>query len=82
MLYTKFRGNRPIGSGDDFKGFTIYGRCGHLGHVNKLSFPIPLGLHINFNLIGQAVSENKIFENVDRRRRADAGSWLYYKLTL
>ena len=24
MLHTKFRGNRPTGSGDDFEGYSIY----------------------------------------------------------
>ena len=34
MLHTKFRGNRPTGSGEDFLGFfIIYGHGGHLGHV-------------------------------------------------
>ena len=34
MLHTKFRGNLPAGSGEDFLVvFTIYGRGGHLGHV-------------------------------------------------
>ena len=34
MLHTKFRENRPVGSGEDFLVvFTIYGRGGHLGHV-------------------------------------------------
>ena len=37
MLHTKFRGNRPTGSGEE--GFrrvsTIFGRGGHLGHVTK-----------------------------------------------
>ena len=34
MLYTKFRENRPAGSGEDFlRVLTIYGHCGHLGHV-------------------------------------------------
>ena len=35
MLHTKFRENRPAGSGEeDFsRVFTIYGRGGHLGHV-------------------------------------------------
>ena len=35
MLQTKFRGNRPAGSGEEdfFKVFTIYGHDGHLGHV-------------------------------------------------
>ena len=39
MLHTKFRGNRPAGSGEDFEGFlpyTIYGRGGHLGHVTSI----------------------------------------------
>ena len=35
MLHTKFRGNRPAGSGvEDF--FTIYGHGGHLGHVTSI----------------------------------------------
>ena len=35
MLHTKFRENRPVGSGEkDFKWFFPYnGRGGHLGHV-------------------------------------------------
>ena len=38
MLQTKFRGNRPAGSGEEcFEGFfTIYGRGGHLGHVTSI----------------------------------------------
>ena len=37
MLHTKFRGNRPAGSGEDFKGFLPYiGRGGHLGHGNSI----------------------------------------------
>ena len=38
MLHTKFRGNRPAGSGEeDFRRvFTIYGRGGHLGHVTSI----------------------------------------------
>ena len=38
MLHTKFRGNRPSGSGeaDFFRGFIVYGRCGHLGHVTRM----------------------------------------------
>ena len=39
MLHTKFRGNRPAGSGEEdfWRVFTIYGRGGHLGHVTKIS---------------------------------------------
>ena len=38
MLHTKFRRNWTIASGEVFlKGFTIYGRDGHLGHVAKMS---------------------------------------------
>ena len=37
MLHTKFRGNWPAGSGEDFlRVFTIYGRDGHLGHVTSI----------------------------------------------
>ena len=37
MLHTKFRENRPAGSGEDFlRVFTIYGRGGHLGHVTQM----------------------------------------------
>ena len=31
-------------------------------------------------LIGQAVSEKKIFEILDDGRTTDAGTWVYYKL--
>ena len=35
MLHTKFRGNRPTGSGEEdfLKVFAIYSHGGHLGHV-------------------------------------------------
>ena len=38
MLHTKFRENRPAGSGEEvFEGFlTIYGHGGHLGHVTQM----------------------------------------------
>ena len=38
MLNTKFRGNRPAGSGEeDFcMVLNIYGRGGHLGHVTQM----------------------------------------------
>ena len=37
MLRTKFRENRPAGSGEDFRRvFIIYGRGGHLGHVTQM----------------------------------------------
>ena len=54
MLQTKFRENRPTGSGEDFsRVFTIYGRGGHLGHVTQMprtnfSSPYPRRLHIKF----------------------------------
>ena len=54
MLHTKFRGNRPAGSGEDFfKVFTIYGHGGHLGHVTWTIYitfrsPFPRRLHIKF----------------------------------
>ena len=52
MLHTKFRKNRPAGSGEeDFKRvFTIYGHGGHLGHVTSIMssdflFLVPESLH-------------------------------------
>ena len=93
MLHTKFRENRPAGSGEEDFGrvFTIYGRGGHLGHVTWTIYtnfrsPFPRRLHIKFlALIGQAVSEEKMFENVDDgRRRTDRRTpdpWVSYKLT-
>ena len=57
MLHTKFRGNRPAGSGEEdfFKVFTIYmyGHGGHLGHVTWTIYtnfrsPFPRRLHIKF----------------------------------
>ena len=57
MLHTKFRENRPAGSGEEnfWRVFTIYmyGRGGHLGHVThmpqtKFRSPYPRRLHIKF----------------------------------
>ena len=37
MLHTtKFPGNRPAGSGDFLRVFTIYGRGCHLGHMTSI----------------------------------------------
>ena len=54
MLHTKFLENRSAGYGEDFlKGFIIYGRCGHLGHVTqmpgtKFCSHYPRRFHIKF----------------------------------
>ena len=55
MLHTKFRGNRPAGSGEEDFGrvSTIYGHGGHLGHVTPMPrtnfrFLYPRRLHIKF----------------------------------
>ena len=76
MLHTRFRGNRPAGSGKKIlKDFTIYGRGGHFGHVTQMPRPnfrslYPRRLHIKFGFDWQAVSEKKMFEIVhDVRRR-------------
>ena len=53
MIYTKFRENKPAGSGEeDFEGFLayIYGCDGHLGHVTSIMssdfhFLVPESLH-------------------------------------
>ena len=38
MLHTKFRGNRPAGSGEEGfrRALTIYWLGGHLGHVTSI----------------------------------------------
>ena len=38
MLHTKFRENRPAGSGEEdfLRVFTIYGHGGHLGRVTRI----------------------------------------------
>ena len=54
MLHTKFRGNRPACSVEDFlRVFTIYGRGGHLGHVTSIMssdfhFLVPESFHTKF----------------------------------
>ena len=54
MLHTRFRGNRPAGSREDFlRVFTIYGRGGHLGHVTSIMlinfhFLVPESFHTKF----------------------------------
>ena len=54
MLHTKFRGNRPASSGEDFLSFfTIYGRGGHLGHMTSIMssdfhFLVSESFHIKF----------------------------------
>ena len=46
MLHTKFRGNQPAGSGEDFlRVFTINGHGGHLGHVTSI-----ISTNFNFQL--------------------------------
>ena len=54
MLHTKFHGNRPAGSEEDFlRVFTIYGHGGHLGHVTSImskdfNFLVPESFHSKF----------------------------------
>ena len=74
MLHTKFRGNRPAGSGEeDFEGFyhirvfTISGLGGHLGHVTSIMssdfhFLVPESFHKKLVQIGKVVFEKIRFE--------------------
>ena len=54
MLHTKFRGNRPNSSGEDFLWvFIIYDHGGHLGHVTSIlssdcHFLVPQSFHSKF----------------------------------
>ena len=55
MLHTKFHGNWPAGSGEDFlRFFTIYGHGGHLGHVTSITIKkfhslVPESFHTKFS---------------------------------
>ena len=65
MVHAKFQKHRPAGSGkEDFLNvFSIYSHDDHLGHVTWIiytPFCFP-----NLRMIGQAVSETKIFEYYD-----------------
>ena len=68
MLHTKFRGNRPAGSTEDFRRiFTIYGRVSHLGHVaascHQIFVPLyPKAFIQNLVQIRTVVSEKIQFE--------------------
>ena len=64
MLHTKFRVNRPAGSGEEdfLRVFTIYGRGGHLGHVTSIMssdfhFLVPESFHKNLIQINKVNSE-------------------------
>ena len=54
MLHTKFCGNQPAGSEEDFlRDFTTYGRGGHLGHATSIMssdfhFLVPESFHTKF----------------------------------
>ena len=57
MLHTKFRENRPAGSGEEdfWRVFTIYGHGCHLGHVTSIMlitfyFLVPESFHTKFGL--------------------------------
>ena len=74
----------PVPEKKIFEGFfTTYGRGGHLGHVTQMlrtnfCSPYPRRLHIKFDF-DWASSFRQHCER--RRRRTDAGPWVYYKLT-
>ena len=75
MLHTKFRGNRPDGSGEEdfLVVFFIYGRGGRLGHVtwilrSNLKCHYPRRLHIKFQLDQPSGFRKEDLWNCERRR--------------
>ena len=52
MLHTKFHGNQPAGSGEDFyRVFTIYVHGGHLGHVTSImSLDFQISLYLKHSI--------------------------------
>ena len=79
MLHTKFQGHWPFGSGEDFLRFLPYiGMAAILvmwpGSFEQTFVPPSHGGSIwNLTLIGQAVSEEKLFKESGRRRTTDDG---------
>ena len=80
MLHTKFRNNRPAGSGENvLRVFTIYRCGGHLGHVTQMPrtnfrYPYPKRSHkiwLWFERCGWT----------KKGRRPDDGPLVSYKLT-
>ena len=82
MLHTKFHGNQPAGSEEDFlRVFIIYGHGGHLGHVTSIISSIFIYLYLkafikNLVQIGKVVSEKIRFKflyvhNLGPRSRND-----------
>ena len=91
MLHTKFRENRPTGSGEEdfWRVFTIYGSGGYLGHVtpdaaNKLSFPLPKEAphKIWLWLVKRFQRRRSLKLLTTDGRRTDDGPWLSYKLAM
>ena len=79
MLYTKFQGKQPSGSGEeDFLRFLPYmGMAAILvmwpgRNIQTFFTPLSRGCIWNLIEIGPIVSEEKSFENVDGRRTDDA----------
>ena len=79
MLNTRFHDNRLTGSREEdfLKVFYLIRTwrpswSSDLDPANKLSFPHPMGApHKKMTSIGLVVSEEKMFENVDRRQTTD-----------
>ena len=76
MLHAKFQDHKTSGSGEeDFNGFSHIWAWRpswsfDLNHLYKLSFPPSQGGSTqNLALIGQAVLEEKMFENGERRHQ-------------
>ena len=79
MLHTRFHDNRLTGSREEdfLKVFYLIRTwrpswSSDLDPANKLSFPHHMGApHKKMTSIGLVVSEEKMFENVDRRQTTD-----------
>ena len=89
MLHTKFRGNQPAGSREDFcRVFTINGHGGHLGHLTwtiyiNFGSPFPRRLHIKFGFAWPSGfgGEDLCKWWTDGCRRTTPARLVYYKLT-
>ena len=66
MLHTKFHGKQHAGSGEDFQRvFTIYGRCGHHGHVTSImSSDFHFLVHESFHTKFGSDRHSSFFDNL------------------
>ena len=72
MLHTKFQLDYWFLGEEDFEGFVPYmGMAAIWTLQRKFHSPIPWMVHMKLDFNGPVVSEEKMFDNVDRRQTTE-----------